>query len=531
MNKNTITQYINNKQWVFWILFLITLAFNLWLAGQIPYTHDDWDWGISLGIEHFLTADINSRYAGNLLEIILTRSVFLKTVVMGLTFTMIPYVISRLIEAITELKRTNKLFVLIRSGVFIFSTIMFWAIPTDVWCQTNGWVAGFSNFVFSALLLLLFFYIVVLHCRSNTDSYEYKSGKGRKVAKILLIFLFCAVIQLFLENLAIFIWLFGVCFLIFSLAKNKSNRGVAVAILVGATVGLAIMFSSNIYQSLWNTGTAYYEVRILMWDRSQPITTFIHSAGARYLKRFFHYIVGNHAFLCFAISGLLFLSGLRQLLTKKLRSAKKIMHIVLCIGNVVFGLYYVYSFLRGSFPFSRWGVLSLIDIFFLLLIAIELFVFYKEKKRLCAWMFVILVSPFALMVPMVMINAVGPRSYYTPIICFILLGSLILADFMIETKHFVRIAILLACLAVFVACGIRLAKIYHPIGQASRERYELIQKAQAGEIKEITFSYYPNSQFLWKSLPKQQHRIEYFREFYKIPSDVEIVFEKKKKNK
>ena len=75
-------------------LFIATtvamLAFYLWVAAQIPYTHDDWDWGLEVGMQHLLKADINSRYVGNLIEVIITRSVILKTLIMGMILTLIP---------------------------------------------------------------------------------------------------------------------------------------------------------------------------------------------------------------------------------------------------------------------------------------------------------------------------------------------------------------------------------------------------------------------------------------------------------
>ena len=71
-------------------LFLLSLGFTLWLAVQIPYTHDDWDWGLPIGVRHLLTADINSRYLGNLIVVVLTRSPLLKTLAMGLGLSLIP---------------------------------------------------------------------------------------------------------------------------------------------------------------------------------------------------------------------------------------------------------------------------------------------------------------------------------------------------------------------------------------------------------------------------------------------------------
>ena len=86
------------------LLFLLAwFAFCLWLAAQIPYTHDDWDWGLSNGIEQLLTASINSRYVGNLIVVALTRSVLLKDLVMALTFTLLPVAALRFLQSVLPL--------------------------------------------------------------------------------------------------------------------------------------------------------------------------------------------------------------------------------------------------------------------------------------------------------------------------------------------------------------------------------------------------------------------------------------------
>ena len=74
------------------LIYILFAVFYLWLAAQIPYTHDDWDWGLEVGMQQWLTASVNSRYVGNFFEIIMTRSVFLKTVIMGGTFFLLPSV-------------------------------------------------------------------------------------------------------------------------------------------------------------------------------------------------------------------------------------------------------------------------------------------------------------------------------------------------------------------------------------------------------------------------------------------------------
>ena len=54
------------------IFLACSLVFYVWLAAQIPYCHDDWDWGLQIGIQQLLTANLNSRYVGNFIEVVLT---------------------------------------------------------------------------------------------------------------------------------------------------------------------------------------------------------------------------------------------------------------------------------------------------------------------------------------------------------------------------------------------------------------------------------------------------------------------------
>ena len=57
-----------------WAVLLIFLAACLYIAWKVPYTHDDWDWGLPVGVERLVTAGLNSRYAGTALVLAMTRS-------------------------------------------------------------------------------------------------------------------------------------------------------------------------------------------------------------------------------------------------------------------------------------------------------------------------------------------------------------------------------------------------------------------------------------------------------------------------
>ena len=113
---------------------------------MIPYTHDDWEWGTETGLTHLFTADINSRFCGNLIEVILTRNEIIKTVFMALVFVLIPLSITIFASRISGINNNSNKDI-VHTVIFLFANLIILLIPADVWAQTNGWVAGFSNFV------------------------------------------------------------------------------------------------------------------------------------------------------------------------------------------------------------------------------------------------------------------------------------------------------------------------------------------------------------------------------------------------
>ena len=44
-----------------WGVLLIFLAACLYIAWKVPYTHDDWDWGLPVGVERLGTAGMRKK--------------------------------------------------------------------------------------------------------------------------------------------------------------------------------------------------------------------------------------------------------------------------------------------------------------------------------------------------------------------------------------------------------------------------------------------------------------------------------------
>ena len=176
-----------------WLICAVVLFYYIWMAAQIPYAHDDWAWGVQTGLRWFLEASINSRYAGNAIEIVLTRSPFLKTLLMGFTFASIPIVSVGMVKNVEgcgcDSKEQEKYIYL-----FFLTNALMLFIPTDTWMQTFGWVAGFSNYVMVSLVMLVYLLVII------------KSEVGRKTFKtvsLILLFFFGIIMQLFVENITV----------------------------------------------------------------------------------------------------------------------------------------------------------------------------------------------------------------------------------------------------------------------------------------------------------------------------------------
>lgn len=142
--------------------------------------------------------EYDRRYLGNLLEIIVTRSVFFKAVLHGLIAAAIPFFIAILVETRARpnpdlSEKVDRL----PEAVLLLSNILFLTIPVDVWQDIYGRIAGFSIFGFSVFFLGAFLLLVSRIVLDEVPSFPWLTGLG--------FFLFGICIQLVLENVTLYI--------------------------------------------------------------------------------------------------------------------------------------------------------------------------------------------------------------------------------------------------------------------------------------------------------------------------------------
>ena len=499
---------------------LLALIFYLWLAAQIPYTHDDWDWGLAQGIRHLVTADINSRYAGNLVEVLLTRSALLKTLVMGLVFTLLPLAAGELAGDCLRRLRGKGLDEKGRLALFLLANGLFLATPTAIWAQTCGWVAGFSNFVASGLLLLV--YLALLLRLTEGERRPARAG----VPGWLPYLLFGVVLQLFLENLSAWAVLAAAAFLVREIVFRKTRPdGRLIALAVGALAGLGLMFSSNMYQTLWDTGAAVGDYRQLTFQKDWSLGRILGEFLRRFLTEFVPALCRRNGLLMGALSLLVLLSGLRTAVRRgRLTKADGVLGSL----TLLYGVYYFVCWLRTVLGGEALGVSGLTigaDCLFLVLVTAALCRVCGRTAGERFWLLLVWSAPFLLMAPMVVINTVGPRSFFTADLCFALLCLLLLAPLWRAWPGGFRKVVLAVCLVLALVAGVRWGHIYADIGAVSRERNAMLAQARRGEAASVTLPAYPHPEALWYPDPNNEYRVPYFREFYGIPDGVEVSFE------
>lgn len=246
-----------------WAVLAVFLAACLYIAWKVPYTHDDWDWGLPVGVERLVTAGLNSRYGGTALVLAMTRSQLMKTLVMGAGMFLVPWLAARL----TTEDAGERTVWTAAGGAALFS------MPMVSWQQTFGWVSAFANFVAGAAVML-----GVLLLWQKT--FSKKSEHPLPLAGAL--FVLCLAGQLFAENQTLALTGAGVVTGVYALASRRGQLP-ALAGLAGCALGALLMFGNPLYGQLAASGTAVEGVRSLVFEPGQGLASMAAAVAERLL--------------------------------------------------------------------------------------------------------------------------------------------------------------------------------------------------------------------------------------------------------
>ncbi len=498
---------------LFYCLLLSTVFLYIWIFSSTPYSaYDDFWWGRSIGMNAFLTGSVNSRYVGNLLEIIVTRSEFLKAVLHGLIAAAIPFFIAALVGSIRSGPDLNGEADRLPEAVLLLSNVLFLTIPMDVWQETYGWIAGFSNYGLAVLFLAAFQLVAFRLVLGDVPGFSWPAGIGY--------FLFGVCIQLVLENVTVYVFLVNVLLLVIMMVEKRSKaaKRLMLLMLAGNVLGLFIMFSSDVYQSLLSSGTAVYGYRRLSFDRHDSLFNIIRLLSERFMYFYPNRIFGANWLMCGLVCLLLFLLAGR---------GKSLIRVGVRLFAAFFFVYFVFTHFYGllEYHFPRWNEMytQWLNMLFFWGVFLSVLLLPWKGARMRIILIFVWLSVVVIIAPLVAIKVVGSRYFFISSLFLIEFGMLLLAEGYWDWGKGRRVAEGLILLA-FLLVGIHRFVIYYDIGQGKRERDALIRAARNGEINRLYFEELPHPEFVHLSEPPDddEGNIVNFFDFYGIPDTVEF---------
>lgn len=491
-------------------LYIVFAIFYLWMAAQIPYTHDDWDWGLDIGMQQWLTASINSRYVGNFFEIVMTRSPALKTLIMGAGFFGIPYILSHLVSEYGTKNKNHKLL------LFLAANFLMLTMSRKVWSETYGWVAGFANFSLSSIFMLLCFAVWFPLLEKDY------SGESISKPRTVLCFLLSISVQLFIENLSIILAAVSIAACVFSYIRAKRVPRQFLWMMIGMMIGLVIMFSSSIYSSLIETGEAVdgYRQFILFTEgslKSKLLTFFTHCARLAVRAG------ETNAVLCISV-----LLALLFVLRRKTNVGKGTKTFIICFNSLLL-IYFVVNFILQS-DYSadspiRAAAAALVNAVYFIGIPFNVWLLYKHDTALRNKLMLLWGLAVGMIVPLIVTTESGYRLMFTMNVIIVLFILTILQDSIADSDdEQLRTPFKLSLIGAFVpvlACFM----VYSAIGSCTTERLSRIEEVALTNAKTLTLPQYPFQEYLRYPDPSMEFRWPFFREFYGIAHDVEIIIE------
>lgn len=223
-------------------LLLYLSAFVFWCIfySFLPFAGDDWAWGSELGLQRLNNGfnGYNGRYLGNILIIVITRSVVARVLFCSIIMFLLIFVMSKIFDTVSLDGSSNKNFIIAFSSVLVLvlpNQINFGEIqPFQIFGSTIGWLSGFTNYVVPSVLILIYYYFITIK-------------NENKIINIFLVFdgIFAC---LCVEHYTLFCLMFSFFVIAYRLYFYKKICKKSVAFLIGSVTGSLIMFSNSSYQ-------------------------------------------------------------------------------------------------------------------------------------------------------------------------------------------------------------------------------------------------------------------------------------------
>lgn len=485
MKSKETTDCVKTVFFRYGILFIL-LTGLCWL---FPYTGDDWAWGSSIGMDrlHAWFRNYNGRYLGNLSVILLTRSNLIKALVMAATLSGIIFCFEKIIQ---------------RQWVFCVSCLLLILLPKQIIQQAIVWTSGFSNYVISVLLILLYIAYV----------YPVLSGKlpEKKYWHAIPLFVLGVSAALFVEHVTVYevVMAFGVVF--YTAIRHKKVFFQHISFLAGSIVGAYVMFSNGAYHRIVNQEDGYRSI--------------VSSAGEGGIFSVIpEQLALNNIWLNLLLAvvcGVLFYQWKQTLVEKKQGK------IAAC-SLAVIAIYAVWS----AFSVPGLGVSLKQDSFqyfeagFTLLFVLSLIIFTVLIGICCDCLWKMLFwngSILCLALPLFVVTPIGPRCFFVTYIMYVLLFMELCCQCQPLTERLVSVSRMIssACLVTAIVGMAFYFFIFSSVAHVDRERLQHIKEEMAAGEERVEIKHLPYESFLWTSTPMEDEWKRRYKLFHHLPADL-----------
>lgn len=487
------------KHWKL-ILYILIGALFLYIAYNVPYCHDEWEWGTAHRWELFKNGfkDYNGRYLGNILALIITKSVWAKTAVMTIGALCV-------IKAVdVGIKRTAERCGTAHAEPFLltFAAFLLIALPQTLFRQSYGWSAAFVNFVPPVFLFLIFFnwseqvYVA--------DEINYSKMQLLAAAPIAI------ATQLFSEHITVFTVLYALWITLFAAVKFKKLHAVHITYLVSSVIGAAIMFSNGAYGNAADNTDGYKHISFTV---SGIIEQFCNNIS--------DHLFLNNRLLNIALAGIL----IALIAIKKKKGIAHALLTVVLAGYSVFGLWYKthpdWVFVNNADLNNK--IKTAFALLFALCVFISLCIITDKREKYP--IMILYLSSFAVAAPLLVANPIGARCFYISyvfeVLTVIKLLTVLLSELSVKELFYPQIFVIAATVIV----ALSLVRTFSYVGRADRVRADIIEREVSSGATEITLPKLPYYQYYWITVPPTDSWEEWFKEFYGIPKNVDVKFE------
>lgn len=448
---------------VFVISGIIVLIYSLMSSLSLFMNGDDYLWYSISNYEALSSFRYpNGRYFSNFVTLIIVKYPVVRHIFVFAVLALLVFLLAKVIG----FDKKHIAYAL----PFSLSAIIL--IPLSTYCETICWISGFTNYVFTAVLILLYLKIVfdVLFSEKSFKPYCFILFPAAALAAGLSV-----------EHVAIYDVILGAAVVVLLWIRRKKLFAAPLLYLVSAVAAVCLVFSNKVYSSI-SEGNDDFGNRRFEFDFSDLFMNTLRFVIPNYIKPFW---VIN---IVIALSVILLYCSRRPNVKSKYAPICLVIVVLYAVYSVFCSVYSDLAFLEPAMKIR--GFETAFTFLYVVALAYFIRLFFDGSKRIRLYIF--LLSTVLLTGPFMFISPCTPRCFMENYIFWILLGGDLLFS-ALDARLAVSKPLSIVCLSATVCLTAFILNVTVTNCAVSYLRYsfirEQIEEGKAANILVIDYPY------------------------------------------